>query len=109
MSEPSACASLSRASRPAERAAVEAGGIIWGTAAARPPFVATISFWESGKAAATYAFGRQQPQHSHAIEAQRRKDFHRRSAFVRFAPLHVEGVLEGPNPLSPAMVEAVRA
>ena len=60
-------------------------------------------------AAATYAFGRQQPQHSHAIEAQRRKDFHRRSAFVRFAPLHVEGVLEGPNPLSPAMVEQLRA
>lgn len=98
-----------RASRPAERAAVEASGLIWGTAAARPPFVATMSFWASGGAAATYAFGRQRPQHSDAIAAQRHKDFHRQSAFIRFAPLQAEGVLQGPNPLSAAMVEAVKA
>src|SRR5688500_3202410 len=36
-----------RASRPAERAAVAADGFVWGTAAARPPFVATVSAWSS--------------------------------------------------------------
>src|SRR5439155_1085061 len=39
-----------RASRPAEKSAVEASGMLWGTAAARPPFVATISLWEDTKA-----------------------------------------------------------
>jgi hypothetical protein len=92
-----------RASRPAERAAVGAEGMLWGTAAARPPFVATVSVWESSQASAAYAFGPGRP-HSNAIAAQRRKDFHRQSAFVRFAPLRIEGALAGPNPLSAAVI-----
>jgi hypothetical protein len=44
-----------RASRPAERAAIGADGFVWGTAAARPPFVATVSAWSSDEAAAAYA------------------------------------------------------
>lgn len=95
-----------RTSRPAEKAAATDEGMIWGSAAARPPFVATISVWESSKASAKYAFGRSQPAHSDAIEAQRRKDFHRRSAFIRFAPLHVEGELAGPNPLAASDIGA---
>ena len=93
-----------RTSRPAERAALESPGLVWGMAAARPPFVATISIWEDSRASATYAFGRQRPQHSEAIAAQERKDFHRQSAFVRFAPLHVSGSLDGPSPLAAAAI-----
>ena len=89
-----------RASRPAERAATEASGLLWGSAAARPPFLATISVWEDSRSAATYAYGRQRPPHNDAITAQQRKDFHRESAFIRCAPVHVDGQLDGTNPLS---------
>lgn len=89
-------------SRPAERASTENDGMIWATAAARPPFVATISIWRDGHAARGYAFG--QGPHSDAIAEQRRKDFHRQSAFIRFAPLRTDGLLDGPNPVSAAQV-----
>ena len=95
-----------RTSRPAERAALESPGLVWATAAARPPFVATISIWEDSRSSATYAFGRQRPQHSEAIAEQQRKDFHRQSAFVRFAPIRLEGALDGPNPLAAAAITA---
>lgn len=88
-----------RASRPAERAAKSSDGMIWGTAAARPPFVATISIWHDSRATTDYAYNRQRPNHANAIAAQQRKDFHRQSAFVRFAPIHIEGGLQPPNPL----------
>jgi hypothetical protein len=88
-----------RTSRPAERAAKESSGMLWGTASARPPFFATISMWRDSAASMTYAFGRGRPDHSAAIAEQQRKDFHRRSAFVRFAPIRVEGSLGGPNPI----------
>jgi hypothetical protein len=84
-----------RTSRDAERAALESPGMRWGTASARPPFVATISVWDDGRAAATYAYGRSKPAHSDAITEQQRKDFHEYSAFVRFAPVRVEGTLDG--------------
>jgi hypothetical protein len=89
-----------RSSRPAERSATTASGLLWGTAAARPPFVATISLWADSDATAAYAYSQELPQHSNAIAAQRRKDFHRQSAFVRFAPIAIEGALEGANPVS---------
>ncbi len=88
-----------RASRPAERAALAHEGMIWGTAAVRPPFVATVSVWKDAQATAAYAYGRQQAAHSEASTAQQRKDFHRQSAFIRFAPTRLEGTLNGPNPL----------
>ena len=84
-----------RTSRPAERSAKESSGMVWGTAAARPPFFATISLWKDSAASMTYAFGRQRPQHSDAIVEQQRKDFHRQSAFVRFAPIRMDGSLDG--------------
>jgi hypothetical protein len=88
-----------RASRPAERAAVEADGFIWGTASARPPFVATVSLWESADAAASYAYAPPDAGHPRAISQQRRKDFHHQSAFIRFAPIEIRGTLAHPNPL----------
>ena len=89
-----------RASRPAERAAVGADGFIWGTASARPPFVATVSIWGSAEAAASYAYTPPPDGHPDAISRQRRKDFHHRSAFIRFAPLELRGTLGGPNPFA---------
>jgi hypothetical protein len=89
-----------RASRPAERAAVEADGFIWGTASARPPFVATVSIWDSADAAASYAYTPPDAGHPSAISRQRHKDFHHQSAFIRFAPIEIRGTLARPNPLA---------
>lgn len=86
-----------RASRPAEKAATSAPGLLWGTAAARPPFVATITAWNDSDAAVAYAYSSGQAHHT-AIAKQRRKDFHRQSAFVRYEPLYVSGSLDGANP-----------
>jgi hypothetical protein len=84
-----------RASRPAERAAISADGFLWGTAAARPPFVATFSVWSSDEAAAAYAYSDPNAGHPQAITKQRRKDFHHESAFIRFAPVRLTGTLPG--------------
>jgi hypothetical protein len=84
-----------RASRPAERTALAAPGFRWGTAAARPPFVATITSWASATAAIDYAYATASP-HDRALDAQRKKDFHVRSAFIRFAILDQHG----PGPVS---------
>ena len=89
-----------RTSRPAERAAVTDDAMVWGSAAVRPPFVATVSLWRDAEATKAYAYGREQPGHSNAIRAQQRKDFHRTSAFIRFAPTYLEGTLSGKNPLN---------
>jgi hypothetical protein len=88
-----------KASRPAERAASAAPGLLWGTAAARPPFVATCSLWASSAALSDYAYGRGDPAHPDAIAEQNEKDFHHVSAFVRFRPYDVGGSLAGRNPL----------
>lgn len=88
-----------RTSRPAEHSAVASPGFVWGSAAAKPPFVATMSVWEDSRATRTYAFGRREPAHDDAIAEQMRKDFHRESAFVRFAPVRLEGRLGGRNPI----------
>ena len=88
-----------KTSRPAEEAANASGGMVWGSAAVRPPFVATVSIWADTQATAAYAYGKQEPAHSNAIAEQQRNDFHKRSAFIRFAPTHMEGSLAGPNPL----------
>jgi hypothetical protein len=78
--------------------------MIWASAATRPPFMATISIWRSDNDAAEYAYGQQQPAHNDAIAAQRRKDFHRESAFIRFAPTRLDGTLAGPNPFAASTV-----
>lgn len=88
-----------RASRPAERAAVNAEGFLWGTAAARPPFMATVSAWSSDKTAAAYAYADSDDGHPRAITQQRRKDFHRESAFIRYAVISTAGTLPGAPPI----------
>jgi hypothetical protein len=86
------------ASRPAERAAIRADGFEWGTASARPPFVATVSMWSSDEAAAAYAYADAEAGHPRAIARQRRKDFHHESAFVRYAVMSTSGALPGAPP-----------
>lgn len=85
-------------SRPAEAAAKDAPGLIWGTAMAKLPFVGTCSIWESPTALARYAYG-DTPAHPDAIEANLAKPFHKTQSFIRFRPYGVEGSLDGHNPL----------
>lgn len=98
-----------KTSNPAERSANASEGMLWGSAAVRPPFVATVSMWRDSQAAAGYAYGKQRPEHSDAIVEQRRKDFHKRSAFIRFAPTFVSGSLGGKNPLPSSAVDLVHS
>ncbi len=95
-----------RTSARAEARAVEAPGMIWGTALARPPFVATCSLWASTEALATYAYGRRHPAHPDAVAADAARPFHHRSAFVRFRPYASEGRLDGRNPLAETWLAA---
>lgn len=95
-----------RASTGASASALEAPGRVWSTAMTRPPFVATVSLWESSKAIATYAYGRKDQGHPEAMEASERTPFHHRQAFVRFRPYRVEGSLEGKNPLAATAISA---
>ena len=84
-----------RTSRPAERSAVAAAGFVWGTAASRPPFMATVSLWSNDEAATAYAYEDPDAGHPRAITNQRRKDFHHESAFIRCAPLAITGSVRG--------------
>ena len=95
-----------QASRPAERAALAAAGFVWGTAATRPagihpPFMATVSMWSSGEAAAAYAYGDPDAGHPRAVTNQRRKDFHHESAFIRHVPLAITGSVRGMPAVGP--------
>ena len=87
-----------RASAKAEARVVDAAGLIWGTALARPPFVSTCSLWESSDAARTYAYGPGDAHHD-AIAAGRANPFHHQEVFVRFRPYATTGHLDGRNPL----------
>ena len=89
-----------RASRRAETEAVGSAGMTWGTALARPPFVATCSIWESSRSIASYAFGVPGAGHPDAMAAHDENPFHKQSAFVRFRPYAVQGQLAGRNPLA---------
>lgn len=89
-----------RTSAHAQRAVIGAPGLTWGTGLARPPFVATCSLWDSTAALATYAYGRGEPAHADAIQADQNKPFHHESAFIRFRPVSSHGSLGGRNPLT---------
>ena len=84
----------------AEGAVVGAAGLTWATGLARPPFVATCSLWETAEALSLYAYGQAEPAHTEAVQADRAKPFHHRSAFIRFRPLASRGSLDGTNPLA---------
>lgn len=87
-----------RTSAKAEAAVVGAPGLMWATALARPPFVATCSLWESSDASRAYAFSAGHA-HNDAIAAGRAKPFHHQEAFIRFRPYGSAGHLDGRNPL----------
>lgn len=88
-----------RASQPAEKAVVKAPGNLFSSAVLRPPFIASVSLWESSTAAMDYAFSGNQPGHPEAIAAGRVKPFHHQQAFIRLAVEEVRGSLAGKNPL----------
>lgn len=88
-----------RASNPAEKAVVTAPGNIFSTAVLRPPFISSVSLWDSGEAAMDYAFSGRQAGHPEAMAAGRAKPFHRQQAFIRLAIDEIRGMLAGHNPL----------
>jgi hypothetical protein len=95
-----------RASARAQTAVLAARGTLWGTALARPPFVATCSIWDSSRSIASYAYGAGDQGHPDAIKADAAKPFHQRSAFVRLRPYRVDGSLDGTNPLAAELLSA---
>jgi len=88
-----------RASQPAEKAVVKAPGNVFSSAVLRPPFISSVSLWESSEAAMDYAFSGQQAGHPEAVAAGRVKPFHHQQAFIRLAINEIRGSLAGHNPL----------
>jgi hypothetical protein len=94
-----------RASQPAETAVVTAPGNVFSSAILRPPFISSVSLWESSDAAMDYAYSGHQPGHPEALAAGRVKPFHHEQAFIRLAITEMRGSLAGRNPLPPAAVQ----
>jgi len=89
-----------KTSAKAEGRVVKSPGLIYATGFGSPPFVATLSVWESAQAAADYAYGSAHPEHGEAIGVDRAKTFHHEKAFIRFRPLSVSGRMDsGRNPI----------
>ena len=88
-----------RAIRPAEKAVVQAPGNVFASAVLRPPFISSVSLWESSEAAIGYAYSGQQSGHPEAIAAGRVEPFHHQQAFIRLAIDEIRGSLTGRNPL----------
>ena len=93
-----------RASQPAEKAVTRAPGNLFSSAVLRPPFISSVSLWESSEAAMDYAYSGHQTGHPEAIVAGRGKPFHHQQAFIRLALTEVRGSLAGHNPLPPAAI-----
>ncbi|HUP87010.1 MAG TPA: hypothetical protein VM143_15255 [Acidimicrobiales bacterium] len=89
-----------RASQPAEKAVVKAPGNVFTSAVLRPPFIASVSLWESSEAAMEYAYSGHQAGHPEAIIAGRVKPFHHQQAFIRLAIDEIRGSLAGRNPIA---------
>lgn len=87
------------ATRRAEASVATAPGLRWGTAVAKPPFVATISIWDDDPALSGYAYP-QASAHAAAMRDDRSKPFHHDMTFVRLAPYELTGTLTGRNPVA---------
>ena len=74
-----------RASQPAEKAVATAPGNVFSSAVLRPPFISSVSLWESSDSAMDYAYSGHQAGHPEAIAAGRVKPFHHQQAFIRLA------------------------
>lgn len=94
-----------RASQPAEKAVVKAPGNVFASAVLRPPFIASVSLWESSKAAMDYAYSGQQAGHPEAVAAGRVKPFHHQQAFIRLAIDEIRGSLAGHNPIPQGTIQ----
>ncbi len=80
----------------AEARVAAAPGLRWATGFGQPPFVATLSVWDSAQSAMDYAYGGSDaPEHQGAIDEDRSRPFHHRNAFVRYRPLAVSGSIDG--------------
>ena len=95
-----------RASQPAEKAVATATGNVFSSAVLRPPFISSVSLWDSSDSAMDYAYSGHQPGHPEAIAAGRVKPFHHQQAFIRLSITEIRGSLAGRNPLPPAAVRA---
>ncbi len=82
----------------AEGQVVTAPGLIWATGFGSPPFLGTISLWESARAAADYAY-ESDTAHADAIATDRAQTFHKQKAFIRHRVLAASGSVAGKNPL----------
>src|SRR3954451_17092883 len=87
-----------RASQPAEKAVVRGPGNLFSSAVLRPPFISSVSLWESSDAPMDYAYGDRRAGHPEAIPAGRAKPFHHQQAFIRLAIEEIRGSLAGRNP-----------
>ncbi len=90
-----------RASQPAEKAVTTAPGNVFSSAVLRPPFISSVSLWESSDAAVDYAYSGHQAGHPEAIAAGRVRPFHHQQAFIRLAITEIRGSLAGRNPVPP--------
>jgi hypothetical protein len=96
---PSQFLRFGRASLQAARPLGSSPGLIWASALARPPIVATCSLWSSPAALSAYAYGSANSGHGRAMAADRRQPFHQSGVFFRFHPTRSTGQLDGRNPL----------
>lgn len=94
-----------RASQPAEKAVTTAPGNVFASAVLRPPFISSVSVWESSDAAMDYAYSGHQAGHPEAVAAGRAKPFHHQQAFIRLAIHEMRGSLGGRNPLAATSVQ----
>jgi hypothetical protein len=87
---------------------VDAAGLLWGTALAKPPIVATCSLWASATHAEEYAYA-SGGGHRRAMAADRTKPFHQAGVFFRFRPYQSVGHLRGRNPLAESWLDEATA
>lgn len=89
-----------KTSATAEARVVKSPGMVWAAGFGAPPYVATLSLWESAQAAYDYAYTPAQPEHDAAIAVDRAKTFHHEKAFIRYRVLSVSGSMtSGKNPI----------
>jgi hypothetical protein len=98
-----------RASARAEKAVLDAPGLLWATGMANltQRIVATLSIWETVPQMRDYATGT--AGHAPAIRAQTHKSFHHFGAFIRFRVISATGGLSGRNPLPESVAATLSA
>ncbi len=97
---PSRAAAFLRAAAPAEASALDSSPQPFTIALARPPkLVSTFSIWPNLASMREYAYD-SAGSHQAAVHADRERDFHRESAFIRLQPYASRGDWHGADPLA---------